>query len=320
MRIHKYIAVFLGFLMAAGLLVAGPAAVRSQDDADQAAQGRIEQFLEISPPKFELNAEPGETVSRTLEIKNRHVGPITLRASFDNILPLGDEGATQTVSEPTPYDLKAFASVDVSEFTLGAGESREVTVTIAPEADVSPGGYYGVAKFTPVNRTDLPPVAIQGEIGALFLVRVPGPVEEGGTVKDVYVARSDDKRVGWLYIGRELKTVGIVHNSGNVHFATAPQITARDLFGSTSLDQKFEPARNVFPQGDRRFEADWKPSTGYYTVKVAAAVPGDPNAERTIHVLVLSPIVAIGIALALLVLLAWITNRIRHRRRAKKGK
>ncbi|MEX2209404.1 MAG: hypothetical protein WD603_03770 [Patescibacteria group bacterium] len=196
MRIQKHIAICLGFVMAVGLLLAGPAAVRSQDAADEAAQGDIEQFLEISPPKFELNVESGESVRRTLEIKNRHVGPITLRASFDNILPVGDEGATQAVSEPTPYDLKAFASVDVSEFTLGAGESREVTVTLSPDAAVSPGGYYGVAKFTPVNRTDLPPVAIQGEIGALFLVRVPGPVEEGGEVKDVYVARADDRRVG----------------------------------------------------------------------------------------------------------------------------
>ncbi|MEX2209405.1 MAG: hypothetical protein WD603_03765 [Patescibacteria group bacterium] len=105
-----------------------------------------------------------------------------------------------------------------------------------------------------------------------------------------------------------------------MHFGVAPQITARDLFGSTSLDQKFEPPRNVFPQGDRRFEADWQPPSGYYTVRVAAEVPGDPNAGKTIHVLVLSPIVAIGIALVLLALVIWLTKRIRRRRRAKKGK
>ena len=319
MRIQKYIAIVLGFVLAGGLLVAGPAAVWSQDRSAQSAQGRVEQFLEISPPKFELAVEPGTSVSRTLEITNKHVGPITLRASFDNILALGDDGATKAVSEPTPYDLKAFASVDVSEFVLKAGESRKVTVTITPGTDASPGGYYGVAKFTPVNRTDLPPVAIQGEIGALFLVRVPGPVKEAGEIKDLYLTRSDEQRVGWLYIGRELKTVGIVHNDGNVHFAAAPQITARDLFGTTSLDQKFEPPRNVFPAGDRRFEAPWKPASGYYAVKVAAAVPGDPSAERTIHVLVLSPIVALGIGLAILVLLVWLTKRIRRRRRAKQG-
>ena len=182
------------------------------------------------------------------------MAPVRLRAQFDNILPEGDDGGTKGTQEPTPWDLKRYATIDTAEFTLGARETRTFPVTFRMPADVAPGGYYGQLRFIPTRRTDLPPVAVEGQIAELFLVRVPGPTKEAGTIKDFYVKNADGAKQGWFFFGNDLYFTTVIRNDGNVHFNAGPAVEAKDQFGVKRYENKPQP-ENVFPGGDRRFDA-----------------------------------------------------------------
>lgn len=294
-----------------------PANSQSQQPGTPA--NAIAQFLEVSPPKYDLSIPPGQTVERQVTITNKHFAPISLRVSFDNILPDGVTGGVKYTAEQTPYDLASWAKYNLTELRLNARESRQITVTLTAPAKAAPGGYYGMLRFTPTDRSDLPPVAVQGQIATLFLVRVPGPANEKGNIKEFYAERNDGQRVGWLVVSDELDLITLIHNGGNVHFSTGPEFTATDLFGKQKLSQKQE-AQNIFPQSDRQFQTEWKNiATGYYTVKVKTNLPGQPNAERTLKFVVLTPTVAVVLLAATVLLALWTLNKLRKRRRAKKA-
>lgn len=278
----------------------------------------IAQFLEVSPPKYDINIQPGQSVTQQVTLRNRHVSSIRLKTSFNNILADGDNGDVKPAFEPTPYDLARYAQVENSEFTLPPQQTRVVTVTLTVPRDVAPGGYYGMVRFTPTVRSDLPPVAIQGQIAALFLVRVPGPTTEKGTIKSFDVTNADGRKVGGVFIGNDLYWKTIVRNEGKVHFATAANVTAKDKFGGERYKNSTD-ARNVFPDGERRFEQRWENAkTGLYTTTVKAPLPGDTNAQKTLRVLVITPVFAMitagVVALLVLILLTWLIRRRRRRR------
>lgn len=280
--------------------------------------GTIAQFLEITPVKFDQTINKGETKNYDVTIRNRHITPIKLAATFDNVVSGGENGEVEPTTENTPWDLKSWAAPSVGQFTLAPKESRKVSTRITAPADASPGGHYGMIRFSPVDRTDLPSVAITGDIAALFLVRVPGPVKEAGFINDFYVAKSDGAKAGWFFFGNGLTFVTRIHNDGNVHFATAPVFTARDQFGNTTT-KAISDSTNVFPQSNRKFETSWKNiRTGWYTAKVETTLPNQ-TATKTVKVLVVTPLFAGLLAGLVLVIIIVIIRRRRKKTKHSLG-
>lgn len=302
--------ILLGALGLSGLFQNPPA--RAQTPTGLA------QFLEVSPARNELTLLKDIPVTREVKVTNKHVSTIRLKVAFDNILPNGVNGETRPVEEATPYDLQRFATLPVTSVELKPGESRTVAVTLRITGNTAPGGYYGMVRFSPQERTDLPPVAIQGEIGSLFLVRLPGQAKEGGTIKELNITASDGQRVGPFFIGRDLFLTSLVTNSGTVHFATAPKFTAKNQFDRQSFEAATE-ARNIFPQSDRKFEVRWaKAGLGRHSVTAQTAIPGQGSVSLSKTVIVIPPLIgAVGLAVLglLLVILIWRWRRRRRQRR-----
>lgn len=273
------------------------------------------QILEITPVRQDVTISRGASVTRDVTVTNRNVGPVSLKTSFETIRASGDDGGTVATTDDVPWNLKQYAVISDATFTLAPGASRKVSVTITIPASGAPGGYYGQLKFTPTLRTDLPPVAVNGEIAELFLVRVPGPAKEMGNIQDFQLNRSDGSKIGGFFIGNDGYFLSRFHNGGNVHFLVEPKVSASNQFGKVVF-QSTPTGQNVFPQGDRRFESKWsKISTGYYRATLTADLPGQSNAQRTIHFLVVTPLFA---AITLLVLIALIVALTIHRRRRRR--
>ena len=303
--IKKYLTLFLAATTLAAGLSFWPAHAVEQSAA---------QYLVISPVKFDITLNHGQNISKTVTITNRQVNPVRLKIAFHNILANGDSGETQAVDSITPYDLKSWATMSDATIDLPAKASKDVTVTIAVPQSAEPGGHYGMLEFTPVERTDLPSVAIRGSVATLFLVRVSGPAKEAGHISDLYLTKEDGGRIHGVLMGSDLVAVTKVHNDGNVHFPTGPTVTITNQFGKQVFKNQTADA-NVFPQADRRFESPWTGvSTGYYTVKTSTAVPGNKTADKTIHVLVVTPRFA-GLAILIIVLLIIIVVLLRRNRR-----
>lgn len=262
------------------------------------------QNLEITPVKHELTITPSpNAVLRDVAISNRNTKPTRLRVRFSNILPNGIEGEVKPVEEATPWDLRRFTRTLQEEITLAPGETRKVAVAISVPPSTAPGGYYGVLRFTSLDAPPNQPVAIQGEIGALFLVRVPGPAEEKGAIKSFAVNRDDGRKLGFFSFDRQIRTQAIIANSGNVHFPAKPEFSLKNVvMGSTNKVAVEE--NNVFPKGERRFESGrQKVDIGFTKVTVDVGLPGGKQSQSQ-TILVLPWLVLVIGLLSLAVLIA----------------
>lgn len=261
------------------------------------------QVLQISPVHRELNVPKGTSVSEEVTITNKSPSPQTLRVSFQNMIANG--GNTDDISatdEITPYDLKQWAKFSINDFILAPQESRTVTVTITVPPNAEPGGHFGFLRFSPADRTNAQQVAISGSVATMYLVRVPGPANETGDISEFYLTRDDGRKVSGVLLGTDLKAITKLQNTGNVHYAGSPTVTAFNQFGN-QVFQNQTRSSNVFPQAYRKYESSWdKVSTGYYKVKVKNTFPGSGEKEKTLSVLVVTPRAAALIAVLVVLL------------------
>src|SRR3712207_3328023 len=77
----------------------------------QTNNGPIAQFLEVSPARDDFSVPAGSTQVRQITIRNRHVAPIRVKPSFDNLIVTNDTGGVKPATEPTPYDLARYVRI-----------------------------------------------------------------------------------------------------------------------------------------------------------------------------------------------------------------
>lgn len=308
---HRFL--YTPLILLSGLLASAP--VLAADPPN----GTGQQVLQISPVREDISISSGTKTTREVTITNKLANSVRLQTQFQNVLSNGELGQLKDTSEPSPYDLRQFATVSESEFTLNGNESRKVVVTLEVPAGASPGGYYGWLRFAPTNRTDAPNVAIQGSVATLFLVRVPGPAKEAGSIKELYTTRPDGRKTDGFLLGSDLVAIARLNNDGNVHFPATPTFTAYNQFGKEVFTNQASES-NIFPGATRRFEAQWNDlSTGYYRLEIKENFPGTGEQQRSVRILVVSPMaamVAIGVLVLLVILM--VRARLNRKRPAKK--
>ena len=301
-----------GFLVAAiAGLVAVPAAAQTQVNQRAPKGSGIQQFLEASPQVVEAVVDKGASTRQTVRIKNKHVSAVRLRATVENILPDGESGAVRPVTEPTRNDLRKYATVTEPEFTLRPQESREVSVNLRM-GDAPAGGYYGMVRFTQTERTDLPPLALEGYAGSLVLIRVAGQVPERGVLEQVTLERPGGGHVGIVVLGTDL-TVGVrIKNEGETLVKTAPVVRSSSPKNEVKADEGF-----ILPGATRVFEVPLKDlRTARQTVSASVGLPGG-DTQRTATTWSVTPRdAAIGVPVLLIV--TGVLLRYAWRRRARK--
>jgi hypothetical protein len=146
------------------------------------AAGSSGQGLEISPPVLELSANPGETLTANIRVRNVTQGELIAKGKADDFgagkeedgqpnLLLNETGATR-------FSLKYWVQ-GVPDLRLASHELKTATIKIAVPANAEPGGHFGVVRFTA-----LPPdlegtgVALSASVGALILLKVSGAITE----------------------------------------------------------------------------------------------------------------------------------------------
>lgn len=283
----------LGSVLLAASLLFGAAPLK-------AADAPAVQTLEISPVKYDIVLEKGSSSQQVVSLTNRLITPIQIHVAFRNLLDNGEDGGTKAVDETTPYDLKKWASLSETDFTLNGKEAKKVNVTLNVPVSAEAGGHYGILQFIPTALGG-GSVAVSGSIATLFLVRIPGAITEKGSLDSFNLTRQDGKAVDGFLLGADLVAVTKIHNEGNVHFPIAPTVTVTNQFGKQVFKDQ-APDANVFPQSKRKYESKLNNlKTGYYTVTTHATFKsGDQT--KVLKVLVVTPM-AILIALAVLILL-----------------
>lgn len=283
----------LSVAMATGLWLLMPAQLLAATAANSAASG---QGLEISPPVVELQADPGQTVTTSISIRNVTKGPLIVKAKTDDFGAGADEtGQPQLLLDTdgqSRFSLKYWVGA-VADLTLAAGELKKNQVTIKVPKNAEPGGHFGVVRFTAV-----PPdlegtgVALSASVGTLVLVRVSGSISDKLALEEFSTGRikGEFQDVGSVTTKTsffEYGPVGFVvrlKNEGSVHEKPKGNIVVKNMFGKQVADIEVNgKGGNVLPDSVRRFEQQLasKQLFGRYTAKLELSYASDQKLTST---------------------------------------
>ncbi len=304
-------------------IVCLPSAVWAQN----AGQG-----LEISPPLLDLKADPGQTITTQIKVRNVTKDTLIVKPQFEDFVASGEDGQPKILldsNEKSPYSIKDWLSTSGS-LTLASQERVNVTVTIVVPKDAGPGGHYGVVRFT-----GTPPelegsgVSLSASVGTLILVRVSGDIKQSAKVVELSTGRNG-KRGSFFEYG-PIDITARVQNTGNIHLQPKGTLQVTNMFGkNVFVGQLNQDSRNVLPGSIRKFQSklDKKLMFGRYTIR-ADFVYGTDNqmatAQTTFWVIPYKLIAIIVLVIALIVFAfkqynKFIINRAGKKSGAKKDK
>jgi hypothetical protein len=266
------------------------------------------QGLAISPPTFELSANPGDTTKNSIRVDNLTTIPVHVTTALKNFTALGEEGQVGLSDEESGFSLASWITIDKSDATIDAKASQVFTFTIKVPANAEPGGRFGSIIF----KTDAQPTAggglsISQELGALLLLRVAGESTERGHIEEFKVLR-DFYEYGPVQFETRLK------NEGNVHIRPTGTITIADFFGNKvatiALDSK-----NVLPGAIRKLENNWSEHTlfGKYTATMSLQYGANQQMVTASTTFVVIPWRLLLVWLAALAVVAFLLYRGRTR-------
>jgi hypothetical protein len=269
------------------------------------------QALEIAPPVVNLSANPGETVTAQISLRDIANGPLIVTSQINDFVAGGEDGTPKILldedTEPNPYSLREWIA-PLSQLTLQPRQVERLPVTINVPRDAAPGGYYGVIRFTATApEMDQTGVSLSASLGALVLLTVKGDVKESLTIEEFSAARNDT--AGSLFESTPLQFVQRIKNNGNIHEQPAGQVIITDMFGKKVAGVNINlPPRNVLPGSIRKFTQTLDSSVignkklfGRYQAKLTVTYGTDKKVVTSELVFWVIPYRMIGIGIALLV-------------------
>ncbi|MEI6498803.1 MAG: hypothetical protein WCO23_02485 [bacterium] len=218
--------------------------------ADEAA-GRS---ITIIPPSFELYANPGESITQKLRVRNdaTEAGKYTVMA--EDFKAVGESGSVDLVDDQqatTSFSLSKWVVAEPKSFTLAAGEEKEIPFSINVPKDAEPGGHYcsiliKLGGDTPVESG----AVVASRVGSLVLLRVSGNVNEDAVVESFKASKDYYPKSP---VDFELR----VKNNGNNHIKPVGTIVITNIFGQKVAELPIE-GLNVLPDAIRKMNTQWK--------------------------------------------------------------
>jgi hypothetical protein len=231
------------------------------------------QGLEISPPVVELTANPGQTVTTNIRIRNVASGELITKGKADDFgAGSGEDGKPQFLFDEvgaTRYSLKYWVQ-SVPDLRLAPQELKTAAITIKVPANAEPGGHFGVVRFTAV-----PPdvqgtgVALSASVGTLVLLRVAGSVTDSLSLAS-FTTSQGGQSGSFFEHGPVAFTVRL-KNAGSVHEKPQGTIDVTNVFGKkVDSVQVNGMGGNVLPDSIRRFDQELSKKSlfGHYTAKL----------------------------------------------------
>lgn len=217
------------------------------------------QALEIGPTVVVLNANPGETVTADIKIRNVSSGNLIIQGEINDFVASGEDGTPKILLDETevknnPYSIQSWISpLPALELVPKQIETQSVIISIPSNA--APGGYYGVVRFTSTPpELDGTGVSLSASLGSLILLKVNGEVTEKLSVADFYATQNDGSSKS-LFETAPIQFVARIKNEGNIHETPTGQITVTDMFNNKIAAVNVNlGTNNVLPNSIRKFE------------------------------------------------------------------
>lgn len=211
------------------------------------------QALTVSPVKFEISGDPGQTLKGELKLFNEQDTTKTFYSSFESFEARGETGTPYFF--PGTEGLATWMSTD-PQVTLEPQERKIIPFSIVVPENADPGGHFAAIFWS----ASLPQtqeggqVSVSAKLGVLILLRVTGEIEgEGGLLE---FASKDKQRV---FISPPIHFEYRFQNSGGDRVKPEGEIKIKNIFGMTKIALPANPRLgNVLPNSIRKFKTVWE--------------------------------------------------------------
>lgn len=239
-----------------GLVLTSVLGVHAQDAAG----------LTIIPPRFEIFANPGETETQLIRVRNDSPQPLNLSVLVEDFSSAGEEGGVvlEEGESDTAYSLRRWIELSSENIVLQPGEEQAYPFTIRVPRDADPGGHYASILFQIGSGEAEPGVAsVQHRVGSLVLLRVSGDVVEDAEIASFSVPK---------YSRTTPVTFDLrVQNNGTTHIQPEGTIVITNMFRQ-KVDEIPLNSANVFPGAIRRMQTEWNPTGPVFGIYTATLV------------------------------------------------
>jgi hypothetical protein len=215
------------------------------------------QALEIAPPVITLSADPGKSIKTQISLRDISSTNLLVKGQVNDFVAAGEDGTPKILLDDAdtnnPFSIKGWVS-PLPDLLMIPKQIKNLPVTINVPANASPGGHYGVIRFTAT-----PPelkgtgVSLSASLGSLVLINVSGDVKESMNVQEFTVTHKG--KAGKLFESAPVSFTEKLKNTGNTHEQPTGQVVVKDMFGKKIGAVNVNlPPRNVLPNSVRKFE------------------------------------------------------------------
>lgn len=204
--------------------------------------------LSISPPSFEINANPGDVLTNTIKVENISDQPITIKAAARNFTAYGEGGQVEITEQGSSYAIASWITMDKASFIVQPKSTEPFTFQIEIPKNAEPGSHYGAVLFSTDNeaKANGSGAVLTQEIGSLILIKLPGNVYENAKIDSF-------KPVQTIFRDPKIMFNALVDNTGNVHIKPYGFITIRNILGVKTQTIEIR-GQNILPRTKRLFE------------------------------------------------------------------
>jgi len=214
--------------------------------------------LEIAPPLIYLNANPGQTITTQIQIRDISSGKLLVFGRANDFVAAGTNGDPKILFKSSPktdpFSMKSWFA-PLPEIILKPEQTNNMTVTINVPRNASPGGHYSVIRFsaTPPSLSGKSGVALSASLGSLILLTVSGHIVQNLAITKFYTTNESAKASSFFQT-LPLNFAEKFKNTGNVALQPQGQVVVKDMFGKQLISMNINPLTgNVLPDSSRVF-------------------------------------------------------------------
>lgn len=188
----------------------------------QVSAAGSERGLTISPIRFEININPGESKSEKLKVSNFSKNAIDVNMSAEVFSVINPQYDYEFNNKSKTSKWIRFSE---DNFNLPVGSTKNISFSLNVPNGAEPGGYYfSIFSSSNTESGDVEVMSKQ-RVASLIYVTVTGDITKKGQLKSLVTP--------WLINEKSIWSMS-VQNTGTAHFRSGINVELYDIFGNRS--------------------------------------------------------------------------------------
>ncbi len=207
--------------------------------------------LSAIPPRLEITVKPGESVTKTIKVRNESKVEKIITTIVKDFIVVDDSGTPIQIDSKdvsNRWAASSWVQVSSDKLILKPGETRSLSVTIIAPENALPGGHYAMILHSPNNDTVLSETGavIQTNVGTLVYITIPGQINEAANIKDFSAPFFSEYG--------PIPFKAIITNLSDVHISPLAVINVTNFLGLKTASLPLSNI-NIFPYTSREYTA-----------------------------------------------------------------